>query len=176
MSRIRQGYVAETGAFGMTAQESPLVGDQAPGFSRSPEHGLEFAFPEAEAQYPVLCFFGSAANPLAREAIAAVMARPDLFDDRKACFVGISIDEADRANGRLSDRAPGYRFVWDLDRTISRRYGAVASGGEGSPAAPAPRWVVVDSGRRVLKIIPFEAASSRVREILGLVAALPMIG
>lgn len=59
-------------------------------------------------------------------AITSVMARVDLFDDRKCSFYGVSTDPADEAQTRVRERYPGYRYFWDFDLTISRLYGAAA--------------------------------------------------
>ena len=50
-------------------------------------------------------------------------ARPDLFDDDRACFFGVTRDPGDESAKRIQERYPGYRFFLDFDDTIARLYG-----------------------------------------------------
>ena len=101
------------------------VGDPAPWFHQRSPTNPNYAFDTAAGRYIVLCFFGSAAHPLGRAALEAVVANRRHFDDHNICFFGVSLDAADEAQGRVRDSLPGLRFFWDFDGAISRRYGAV---------------------------------------------------
>lgn len=128
-------------------------GEPGPSFAQRSAANPRYAFASAAGRYLVLCFFHSAAQPEARAALDAVLARPDLFDDRFASFFGVSTDPADEAEARVANRRPGYRFFWDFDLTASRLYGAVP----GDPAQQALRrglWVVLDPTMRVIDTIP----------------------
>jgi predicted 2-oxoglutarate/Fe(II)-dependent dioxygenase YbiX len=86
------------------------------------------------------------------------MARPDLFDDTRASFFGISIDPRDESDDRLRGRNPGVRFLLDFDGKVSRLYGAIPK--DADPAArgfPVRRfWMVLDPTLRVMHVSPFD--------------------
>lgn len=98
-------------------------GDPAPSFIQRSVTNPRYAFDSAAERYLVLCFYGSAADPHAQAALQAADARPDIFDDGRACFFGVSVDPEDEATGRVTNRMPGYRHFRDFDLTASRRYG-----------------------------------------------------
>jgi peroxiredoxin len=133
------------------------AGDPAPWFQQRSASNPRYAFNTAAGRYIVLCFFGSAADPLGRAALEAVFARRHHFDDVRACFFGVSLDPADESGGRVRDSMPGLRFFWDFDGTISRRYGAIPADAEpGQGQLPVRRfWTVLDPTLRVLTVIPF---------------------
>src|SRR5262245_34452831 len=100
------------------------VGEPAPWFEARSTTRDVFAVDSTGGRYIVLCFYGSA-DPKGKAAIDAAFAHPSLFDDQRATFFGVSIDPADEAKRRVVGRIPGYRFFWDFDGAISRRYGPI---------------------------------------------------
>jgi predicted 2-oxoglutarate/Fe(II)-dependent dioxygenase YbiX/peroxiredoxin len=121
----------------------------------------------------VLCFFGSAADPMAREALGTIAADRNCFDDDHACFFGVSLDPADEAEGRVKQRLPGIRFFWDFDSQIGRLYGVLpddAKAGE-SGLGVLRAWLILDPTLRVLARFPFEQQSARA--VLDYLAQLP---
>ncbi len=152
-----------------------LPGDPAPTFHQRSFANPRYAFDTAAGRYIVLCIFGTAADANSQAAIAAARSRPDLFDDTKACFFGVSVDPEDEAERRVADSYPGYRFLWDFDLTVSRLYGAVAS--DAAPEkAPFPMrrlWVVLDPTLRVLEVVPFQPDGSDIDATLSYLDALP---
>jgi peroxiredoxin len=147
-------------------------GDPAPWFQQRTSANPRFAFDSAAGRYLVLCFFASAADSHARAAIDAALERPDLFDDQKASFFGVSLDPADETEKRIADRYPGFRFFWDFDGRASRAYGAIPLEGAERLAA-ARRWVVVDPMLRVIAVIPFGADRCDIAQALRLLESLP---
>jgi predicted 2-oxoglutarate/Fe(II)-dependent dioxygenase YbiX/peroxiredoxin len=145
-------------------------GDPAPWFHQRSLGNPRYAFDLAAGHYVVLCFFGSAGNAAGAAAIAAARARPELFDDRQACFFGVSTDPQDEATGRIAEHYPGYRFFCDHDGSVSRLFGAVPA----APGAPArPRWVVLDPMLRVLRVVPFRPEGGEAAAVLGFLESLP---
>ena len=150
-------------------------GDPAPGFIQRSVSNPRYAFDSAAGRYLVLCFYGSAGDPHAQAALEAAHARPDIFDDDRACFFGVSVDPQDEAAGRVANRLPGYRHFWDFDLTASRRYGVAdkeanpASG----PVALARQWVVIDPTMRVIAAIPFRKDRSDLAEVMRVLDDLP---
>lgn len=156
-----------------TAPARILPGDPAPVFQQRTPSNPRYAFDTAAGRYIVLCLLGSAADAQAQAALAAVRARPDLFDDDHTAFFAVSNDPADETEARLANRAPGFRVFWDFDLTIARLYGAVArdAGRDGM----ARFWVVIDPTLRVIASIPFRADGGDIAEFLALVEALPPV-
>jgi peroxiredoxin len=147
-------------------------GDPAPWFDQRTLARATYAFDTVGGRYIVLCFFASANDETGRSAIAAAMARPDLFDDAHASFFGVTLDPRDEAQERLRERYPGYRFFLDYDGAVSRLYGAIPKDAE--PAAgrfPVRRfWLVLDPTLRVIHIAPLGSDDGAV---IDFVAALP---
>ena len=169
---------------GMTSEVKPdaryldvLPGDTAPTFHQRSLSNPKYVFDVAAGRYLVLCFFATAADPGARAAIGAAMARPELFDDTHASFFGVSFDPADEAEGRLRERYPGYRFILDFDGRVGGLYGALPQAGSGGagdmsqPLAARRSWVVLGPSMRVMGVFPLTAEGNA--RALNFVAALP---
>ena len=144
-------------------------GDPAPWFTqRLGEDG--YALHRAGGRYVVLCFFASAANEAGKTAMAAAAENARLFDDVKASFFGVSLDQSDTE--RLGDTPRWFR---DFDGAASRAFGALPH--DFSPKdknVPARRfWVVLDPMLRVLKVFPFALDGSDRAEVMAFVEALP---
>ena len=152
-----------------------LPGDPAPQFYQRTSSNPNYAFHTAAGRYVVLCFFGSAADPQSRAAIAAVKSRAAFFDDVNACFLGISLDPNDEAQGRVADDYPGYQYFWDFDFAASRLYGAVPKDvtAKDGPAVWRRLWVVLDPMLRVMEVIAFRQDKSDIAALLTYIDGLP---
>ena len=152
-----------------------LPGDPAPYFRQRTATNPRYVFDTAGGRWLVLCLFGSAAEPMARARLEAVLERRALFDDARASFFGVSVDPVDETEQRVADSLPGLRFFWDFDATVSRLYGALPA--DPSPAGEGlrlrPLWVVIDPTFRVWAAIPFAPDGADIGELLDLVEALP---
>jgi len=149
----------------------PMAGDPAPGFIQRTSSNPRYSFDSAAGRYLLLCFFGSAADPRAQAALHAVAGRPDLFNDLRASFFGVSNDPADEQQGRVANRIPGYRFFWDSDLTVARTYHALAA--DGGVATLARFWVLIDPTMRVIATVPFRPDGSDAATVLDLLGRLP---
>ena len=149
------------------------AGDPAPHFHSRSAGNPRYSFDTAAGRHIVLCFLGSSTHPAAQAALAAVFDRPGTFDDRHACFFGATADPADEAEGRLANRIPGYRFLWDSDRTAARAYGAAPAKGDGPYR---PRWVLIDPSLRVVEVIAFAADGSDRARLAAALDSLPPVG
>ena len=151
-----------------------LPGDTAPEMTVRSFANPRYVLGSAAGRYLVLCFFGSAADAHSQAAMKAAMAQPDLFDDAKACFFGVSVDAADETQKRVQDRYPGYRFFFDFDCALSRAYGAAAQEAEENGRVPLRRiWVILDPNMRVRSVIPFAKDQRDIGQVMAEVAALP---
>ena len=149
-------------------------GDPAPWFRQRSASNPRYAFDTAAGRYIVLCFYGSAADPVGRAALAAVVAGRQQFDDTRASFFGVSIDPEDEAQGRVRDSMPGLRFFFDFDGTIGRLYGALPrEPSAGGAVAVRRMWVLLDPTLRVLAVVPFGDADSNHAVLMRLLAGLP---
>lgn len=159
----------------MRSYKNLTPGDPAPWFVQRSIANPRFTFDTAAGRYIVLCFFVSAADPHSHAAVTAAKARPDLFDDTRASFFGVSNDPSDEATRRVSDRYPGFRHFWDFDGSVSRLYGALpVDHAPGTPPIPARRiWVVLDPTLRVLRVVPFEDNRADIAALLDFVEGLP---
>lgn len=152
----------------------PMPGDPVPGFiARSPQNP-RYSFDSAAGRWLVLCFFGSAADPAAQAALKAVAARPDLFNDSFASFFGVSNDPSDDSQGRIANRVPGYRFFWDFDLAVARRFRMVPEDASPGAALALVRcWLVIDPTMRVKAVVPFRPDGSDRAEVLAILGRLP---
>jgi predicted 2-oxoglutarate/Fe(II)-dependent dioxygenase YbiX/peroxiredoxin len=151
------------------------VGDPVPWFHQRSPGNPNYAFDTAAGRYIVLCFFGSGGHPLGRAALEAVVQNRHHFDDRNACFFGVSLDPTDEAKGRVRDSRPGLRFFWDFDGKISRRYGAIPRDAEGDKVGAQVRqlWLVLDPTLRVLAVFPFAPDGSERAALFDFIGKLP---
>ena len=147
-------------------------GDPAPWFHLRTAGDEHIFLDKMAGRYVVLCFFLSAADPAGAAAIEAAMAHCHLFDDRKACFLGVSADRSDETAGRLRENLPGLRHLLDFDAALSRSYGGVPLEATGN--APVRRfWLVLDPMLRVLKAVPFSQDGSDRMQIFRYIESLP---
>jgi predicted 2-oxoglutarate/Fe(II)-dependent dioxygenase YbiX/peroxiredoxin len=127
-------------------RRQPLAaGDPAPWFRAPALSGSPtYQFDTVAGRHVLMLFFGSARLEPSAGALALVARHRGLFDDRAACFFGISIDPDDVAEQRIAQQIPGIRFFLDHDREVSTLYGAV----EGDTYRP--HWLVLDPALRVI--------------------------
>lgn len=158
----------------MSTRATLLRGDPAPWFTQRSFSNPRYHIDVAGGRYLVLCFLGSATEPHAQAALAAVAARADRFDDKFASFFGITADTEDDTRRRVADRFPGYRFLFDLDFAVSRLYGVVDSdAAPGGPISMRRCWVVTDPTLRVLGVVRFAPDQSDIAEVMALLDGLP---
>jgi predicted 2-oxoglutarate/Fe(II)-dependent dioxygenase YbiX/peroxiredoxin len=150
-------------------RRAPLPLEPAPWFSGRCGTKEQFTFDTLAGRYVVLCFFGSAANPLSRSVLDGLIqtCRP-LFDDANVCFFGISTDPEDERQQRLSEMMPGIRYFWDTDSRISRLYGRLDAD------RYLPATILIDERLRLYDVLPFgDDAAAHVAAVAALLAAVP---
>jgi predicted 2-oxoglutarate/Fe(II)-dependent dioxygenase YbiX/peroxiredoxin len=153
-----------------------LPGDPAPWFKQWSTSNPNYAFDTAAGRYVVMCFFGTARDNAGQMAIATAQTNRQLFDDEKACFFGVSIDEQDQETGRVSAMLPGLRYFWDFDLSVSRLYGAVPTNVKpGDPVSLRRFWMILDPTLRVRAVFPFKDDGSDRDEVMTYVRALPPV-
>ena len=128
------------------AMKPPGLGEPVPWFKAHCLDGRSnYAFDTVAGRHILMLFMG-AADPEARvRAITQVHAARSMFDDRTACFFGVSSDPEDVA-ARIATMLPGIRYFLDHDLAVSRAYGAEADA----------FWLIVDPSLRALARYPIE--------------------
>ncbi len=150
---------------------SLLPGDPVPWLIVRGSNNPEFKLSTIGGRYTLLGFFMSAADPASVQAIAALEARRDLFNDDKLAFFGVSCDPED--DGRVTQIVPGYRYFFDFDGQMSRAYGILPKDG-GRTARRM--WLVLDPDLRVRAVFPFRHDGANLDELLKYLEALPPVG
>ena len=117
-----------------------LPGDPAPWFHQRSLGNPNYAFSSVAGRYVVMCFYGSAAEPLGRAALDAVIANRTIFDDSSFCFFGVSSDPQDAAEGRITEMLPGHPLFPRLrsDDRASMRRGTARHVRRRTAHSPAP--------------------------------------
>jgi len=145
-------------------------GDPVPWFTLPSADGPAFALHAAAGRYVLLGFLGSAARAETAAALAALRAGRARFDDETACFFGISVDAADRAEGRLVPELPGVRFLFDLDGAASRACGVLRDDPRRDGVSVFRScWMLLDPLLRVIETRPLAEAEA----ILARLGSLP---
>lgn len=142
-------------------------GDPAPWFHARTGGSPRFAFDGAAGRHIALCFFATAGDARSKAAVDAALARPDLFNDARAAFFGVSVDPRDEAEVRIPDRTPGYRYFHDHDGGVSRMFGALPQE-TGAGTLEARRfWLILDPALRVVAQFPFDTHGEADKAAIG---------
>jgi hypothetical protein len=128
-----------------------------------------YVFDTAAGRPILLLFFGLASEAQSAAALALVANKRNLFDDRQACFFGITVDPSDAAEGRVVQQLPGIRFFADYDRAISRLYGADRGDGH-----YRPQWLLLDRTLRIAGIFPIDAGPAALSALEAAAQAPPL--
>lgn len=142
---------------------------QAPALSGSPS----YAFQTVAGRHIAMLFFGSARFGPSQAALRLVADNRGLFDDRAACFFGVTVDPEDEAQGRIEQALPGIRYFLDYDRSVSILYGALGGAVGGGNVNYHPFWLIVDPSLRVVERFPIERGADAIALLARLAAAEP---
>ncbi|WP_439859301.1 2OG-Fe(II) oxygenase [Pseudomonas sp. MBLB4136] len=150
----------------------PVFGEPAPWFTCRTDTRERFVFDTVAGRYIVLCFYGSAAEPLSAQVLKLLFAQRQRFDDDNLAFFGVSVDPDDERLGRVGSSLPGIRFFWDFERSVSTLYGAVQADGGHRRIT-----YVLDPLLRVLAVLPLAGdAEAHIRELQAVLDRLPPVG
>lgn len=154
------------------------IGDPVPWFIINSSVNPQFKFDTVGGMYVVLGFFCSAGEPLSKKVIEEIEKHQPLFDDRRLCFFGVSIDPQDLQSNRVKNRIPGIRYFWDFDRHVSEIFGLVNTDQTRKPEEIIYNrvTVVLDERLRVLALFPFDnQPEAYVKDLVTFLANLPSI-
>ncbi len=122
-----------------------------------------YAFDSVGGRWIVLLLLGSGGREGPQAALRVLQENRDLFDDRSACFFGVTIDPTDVKAGRIAQQVPGIRWFLDFDRSISTRYGAARISGDA--VSYAPHWLLLDPMLRVRSTAPVSGGPGIMAEL-----------
>jgi len=158
----------------LDAYTNLLPGDPAPWFYAASTSSERYAFDTAAGRYLVLCFFGSAQDPVSSAVLQGVARHRTIFDDAKFCFFGVSNDPTDRSEARVQASLPGIRFFWDFDLAVAKAYGAAPRTAAPGGAVPLRRfWAVLDPTLRVMRVFPIEDGVATSEAVFRYLSSLP---
>ena len=143
------------------------VGEPAPHWVAMTDANPRFVVSSLAGRYVLLGFLGSAAQPGIAESLTALTGAAAGLNGDHACAMLISIDPADREQGRIPQNLPFWRAVWDFDGAVSRAHGVVSSDGPAMHYNPC--WQLLDPQLRVLESVPPAGLAG----LLARLAALP---
>ncbi|RFB03979.1 redoxin domain-containing protein [Parvularcula marina] len=151
-----------------------LPGDTVPTFVAPSMKNPKFAFDQAGGRYVVLAFLGSAKHEPCAKRVQALFKRPDLFNDDKFSFFGVTSDQSDVSEGRIAERYPGYRYFLDYDNKISRIFGVTPAEEEKDEYPPyVPTWFIIDPALRIMKVVPFQRDDRDLDDLIPYLESLP---
>ena len=156
--------------------KSPLrIGEPAPWFHAAALNGNpRYSFNAVAGRWILMLFAGHAAGPEAEAALRLVSENRDLFDDRNACFFGITVDPADAEQGRIAQSLPGIRWFLDYDRSVSAAYAMCA--GDDPAGGYNPCWLLLDPMQRVHARAPLSSSAEMIgflRQLKGMPYSVP---
>ena len=149
------------------------VGDPVPWFTVRSSNAAEFHFDTVGGRHIVLTFFGSAERSDMRAMLDEFQSVDDVFDDKNACFFGVSNDAGDEREARVIQRVPGYRYFWDFDGQVAARYGLLRRDEATQKGVLAPVTYVLDPSLRVLGVFPITDPAKHAGEVLAFMRQLP---
>lgn len=168
------GMTANPAAAAPTASDHgrrPRFGEAIPWFTcRSLNGPAEYGINQAGGRPLLLLFFGTANHPLAQMALGRAHKRRDWFDDTNASFFGVTVDPTDAQVPRIGLELPGWRFLLDYDRKVSRLFGAAGEDGRYEPY-----WFLLDRHLRVVADYPIREADAALAHFRSLMDA-PVAG
>jgi predicted 2-oxoglutarate/Fe(II)-dependent dioxygenase YbiX/peroxiredoxin len=123
-------------------------GEPAPWFKVAALEGNpSFVFDTVAGRPILLLLMGSAADPNIANALATIASNRSYFDDQRASFFGVTVDQQDAAQGRIRPQIPGIRYFLDYDGAVSRAFGAIEI--EDGNVRYRPHWLVLDRQLRL---------------------------
>jgi predicted 2-oxoglutarate/Fe(II)-dependent dioxygenase YbiX/peroxiredoxin len=150
-------------------------GDHAPWFTAPSTVNPNHQFETVGGRYVVLSFLGSAEWPASRLVVDDAIRANPRFDLDNTCFVGVTTGPDSRELHRVGVQYGGMLIFADIDRAISRRYGAATAAGGGLETY-RPHSLVLDPRLRVIEAIPIEGdGSGHIDRALAVVDAQPPV-
>jgi predicted 2-oxoglutarate/Fe(II)-dependent dioxygenase YbiX len=124
-------------------------GEPAPWFKAAALEGNpSFVFDTVAGRPILLLMMGSGSDANVANALGILAQNREYFDDQRASFFGVTVDQQDAVQGRIKPQIPGVRYFLDYDAAVSRAFGAVEAG-DGN-VQYRPHWLVLDRQLRLV--------------------------
>ncbi|MFA9200219.1 MAG: 2OG-Fe(II) oxygenase [Cypionkella sp.] len=144
-------------------------GEPAPWFTASSPSNPAYRFESVAGRWIVLAFLGSSKAAAAGPALKAFRAHRSLFDDKRCSLFCVSNMASDE--DRVKERLPGWRWLFDPQRSVSALYGAAAREPGGRSTRFRPLVYLLDPQLRVYQCVPLR----EIRRLIATVAKLPSV-
>lgn len=135
-------------------------GDPAPA---CPEGLYKSIFDRFAGRYIVLAFYQDARDAVGQATLRALHEHRALVEQKKAAFLCVSSDPAEKSELTLEQDFPSLTFLWDADAAIKRSFGI----------GRVRVWIILDPMRRVLDLIPFRPDGADRQHLFALLDRLP---
>ncbi len=107
----------------------PDEGEAAPDFTASVAGGGKLKLSDLRGSWVVLYFFPRASSPSCTRESCSLRDGYDELKDLNAVVVGVSLDQPKTLERFKEDHALPFDLVTDIDKTVTRAYGALAPAG-----------------------------------------------
>ncbi|MEG4021562.1 redoxin domain-containing protein [Microcoleus sp. S13C4] len=153
------------------------IGDPAPWFSIPSTNNPLFHFSTVGGQRVVLFFFGSAAFEQIQVILKSFQELSEEFQSLQVERLGVSVDPADKEQNRPTTIAPSFIFFWDLDKTVSQKYGVSQDVEQNGVAGVhyAPQTFVLNENLQVINILQMGEPHLHAQQVLDFLKTLPPI-
>ncbi|WP_207459344.1 2OG-Fe(II) oxygenase [Azospirillum sp. SYSU D00513] len=156
------------------AQPTPLgAGEPCPFFRGRTGANDRFNVDTLAGRHLLIAFIPSSEHPLGAAFLAAMASLADRFDDTNLTFMCVTLDPSDE--GRLKDRVPGIRYMFDGDRNVSRTFGLIRLDAASGRNGFRPSLYLVDPRYRITDVIPLGDPAASVALLARLLDSLPPI-
>jgi predicted 2-oxoglutarate/Fe(II)-dependent dioxygenase YbiX/peroxiredoxin len=135
-------------------------GDLAPPCTEGPNRFFSDRFP---GRYLVLCFYQEARDTVGQATFRALQERRKLVEQKKAAFICVSSNPAEKTERELEQDFPSLTFLWDFDASVKRSYGV----------GRVRVWIILDPMQRVLDVILFRPDGSDRQQLFAFLDRLP---
>jgi len=120
-------------------------------------------FDTIAGRYIVLSFYLGARDTIGQATLRALHEHRELVEQKKAAFVCVSSNLAEKTELKLEQDFPSLTFLWDFDALVSRAYGV----------GRFRVWIILDPMLRVLDVIPFRSDGSDRQQLFAFLDRLP---
>jgi peroxiredoxin/predicted 2-oxoglutarate/Fe(II)-dependent dioxygenase YbiX len=149
------------------------VGDPVPWFTLPSTSNPKFHFDTVGGYRVILFFFGSSKHSNSARILQDFSQRQTELVALKSPFFGVSVDPDDTSLSKLIENPTYFKFLWDFESEISRKYGVYQV--NQASVIYSPTTFVLDETLRVLRVFPVEAEhpEQHVEQVLCFLRDLP---
>jgi peroxiredoxin/predicted 2-oxoglutarate/Fe(II)-dependent dioxygenase YbiX len=153
------------------------IGDPAPWFSIPSTNNPLFNFSTVGGRRVVLFFFGSSGFEQIQVMLKSFQQLSAEFQSLQVPLFGVSVDQADKAQNRLTAIAASFICFWDFDKKLSQQYGVCQDVEQNGVAGVhyAPQTFVLNENLQVINIFPMGEPHRHAQQVFDFLKNLPPI-